>query len=241
MTVERGGGEAPEPPVEVTPSPDSGAAEHRPEPELGPSRREHADRTIAELESDERGPTDSSETDPVREGADPLPDGERQRHAATLEQRLTAGGDDPSPDRTAEDLYAFGGSKEDGYPRPPRLEQDLRVESPDDPVGPYAPQAPTDEVHGGSTFKSVEDGQRIGLTGQVFRLEAGSELPSGLGVHADGEDVGGNQARGHRTIFPSERMTASEMQTRWAEELPWAHHGTVNRKTGAFEPAEEQG
>src|SRR5579859_2606068 len=75
------------------------------------------------------------------------------------------------------DLFAFGGKKpvfdeegnlvEGGFPRPPR-DTDMHVGGPDEPVGPYDPQAPTDDIPGASTYTSVQAGQDQGLSGQVF-------------------------------------------------------------------------
>jgi len=149
------------------------------------------------------------------------------------------------------DLFAFGGKKpvfdeegnliEGGAPRPPRLDRDLKVGGPDDPVGPFDPQAATDEVHGGSTFISVQDGQNIGMDGQVFRLPEGTELPPGYGVHADGADVGGGQPSGHRTIYPTQQMPAGDFQSGYGStDFGWEWYGTVNKK-GVFKPATPEG
>jgi hypothetical protein len=137
--------------------------------------------------------------------------------------------------RTSDDLYAFGGRVDDGYPREPRP-KDFGVESPDDRVGPYRPEAPRDVVPGASAFTSVEAGQALDLKGQVFHLPVGSELSSGMGLHADGQDVGGREPEGHRTLYPAEEMSFSDMQEHWRD-LPWEWHGTVNKR-GIFNPAE---
>jgi hypothetical protein len=135
-----------------------------------------------------------------------------------------------------QDLFAFGGKRDDGFPRPPR-DSDLHVSSPDEPVGPYSPHAPTDEVPGASTYTSVQAGQDQGLSGQVFRLPEGTDLPPGYGVHADGADVGGTAPPGHRTIYPSQRMPVSDFQQGYGSpDFGWEWHGTVNKK-GVFTPA----
>jgi len=138
--------------------------------------------------------------------------------------------------KTEQDLFAFGGKKEDGFPRPPR-ERDFQVESPDDPVGPHSPRAATDEVPGASTYTSVQAGQDEGLSGQVFRLPEGTDLPPGYGVHADGADVGGTAPAGHRTVYPTQRMPLSDFQGQYgSKDFGWEWHGTVNKK-GNFTPA----
>jgi hypothetical protein len=145
-----------------------------------------------------------------------------------------------------EGLFAFGGKKpvldengnlvDGGFPRPPR-DSDLHVGGPEEPVGPFTPGAPTDEVPGASTYTSVEAGTNQGLSGQVFRLPEGTELPPGYGVHADGADVGGNAPSGHRTIYPSQRMPAGDFQAGYGNtDFGWQWHGTVNKK-GVFTPA----
>jgi len=135
-----------------------------------------------------------------------------------------------------QDLFAFGGKKEEGFPRPPR-DSDLHVSSPDEPVGPFSPQAATDEIPGASTYTSVQAGQNRNLSGQVFRLPEGTDLPPGYGVHADGSDVGGLAPDGHRTIYPTQRMPASDFQRQYgSKDFGWQWHGTINKK-GVFTPA----
>jgi hypothetical protein len=138
-----------------------------------------------------------------------------------------------SPD----DLFAFGGRVDDGFPRAPRP-RDMGVDAPDGLVGPHGPPGSAmDEIPGASTFSSVEAGMEQGLSGQVFRLPAGTQLPDGLAVHADGADVGGLAPRGHRTVYPSEQMTFAEFQSRYSSTAAgWEHYGTVNKK-GVFTPA----
>jgi hypothetical protein len=60
---------------------------------------------------------------------------------------------------------------------------------------------------GGSTFI---DPKLANLSGQYHVLAAGTELPDGLGLHADGADVGGEQPFGHRTIYPTVPMSVSQ-------------------------------
>lgn len=77
-------------------------------------------------------------------------------------------------------LYAFGNRQR---PRPPRQNKDIAVE--DDFVKPTKP--PT----GASTFGDI---QYAPLTGHYYRLDKDTELPEGLDVVADGEDVGGTHS-----------------------------------------------
>jgi hypothetical protein len=149
--------------------------------------------------------------------------------------------DGPAPTharRTQEDLFAFGGRREDGFPRAPR-ERDMHVSSPDDTVGPYGPpRSAADDIPGASTYNSVEAGQAQGLSGQVFRLPADTDLPDGLAVHADGADIpGGRAPDGHRTVYPTKPMTLSDFQDQYSStSTGWQHHGTVNKK-GRFTPS----
>ena len=105
-----------------------------------------------------------------------------------------------TPERTTEDLYAAG--RADGT-RPVRHDRDFDVDSDTDIVGGGpAPTSPNDKIKGVSNFASTEDVSRE-VRGWAHRLPAGSELPEGVRVHADGEDVDGYAARGHRTIYPN--------------------------------------
>lgn len=93
-------------------------------------------------------------------------------------------------------LYAFGNAQGVG----PRLNRDI---FPDDEglVGPEHPPWP----HGQSAFR---DPDQPGLTGVLYRLVAGTRLPRGLGVIADGTDASPNSPHpvGHHTLFPTQQM-----------------------------------
>jgi hypothetical protein len=127
---------------------------------------------------------------------------------------------DSGEDRDPEQLHRFGGSKD--APRPVRL-TDLDVESWDEIVGPYAPTDPTDEVLGVSTFIDPYHPD-VKLSGNLHRLPPDYQPPaeSGLAIHADGRDVSEEAPHwwGHRTIYPTEPMTAGEFHRRVAA-LPW--------------------
>jgi hypothetical protein len=112
--------------------------------------------------------------------------------------------DPPFPNkltRLTTTLYAFGNSKS---PRLPRENKDILVEN--ELVRPTQP--PT----GASTFADI---QNIPLTGHYYKLDQGIELPSGLGVIADGKDVGGVYSHTHHTIYPTRPMSLTEFQEKF--------------------------
>jgi len=94
---------------------------------------------------------------------------------------------------------------------------DFHVQSRDDNVGPFSPTSPQDVAEGASTFI---DPKRAPLKGWYHRLPEGTVLPTGMGVHADGVDVGGPAPWGHRTIYPSLRMTVNHFDGLYLG-LPW--------------------
>ena len=102
---------------------------------------------------------------------------------------------------TGEDLYAFGGSPNgpNPWPRGPRASTDIDVDS----DGMVTAQDPMGEVQGASTYT---DPTTAPLSGHYYRLPAGTRLPRGLRVQADGADVGGPAPWGHRTIYPTKGM-----------------------------------
>ncbi len=124
-------------------------------------------------------------------------------------------------DLTEEPLHAFGNKTR---PRPPRgRDFDIEDIQPEDMVGPYTPRTPQDLSHGASTFT---DPTQAPLTGHYHRLPEGTPLPEGLGVHADGADVGGRMREGHRTIHPTAAMSYERFQ-RLFSELPWEYGGKL--------------
>lgn len=118
-----------------------------------------------------------------------------------------------------EDVYAFGNAS---GPSGARL-SDFGLSSPDETVGPYSPRSPTEEIPGAST---TTDPLGSGLTGHYHRLPAGTDLPEGLGIHADGADVGGLGPAGHRTIYPTAPMSYGEFQGLF-QGLPWEWAGKI--------------
>ena len=86
-------------------------------------------------------------------------------------------------------------------------------------VGPEHEPAP----NGLSLFRAPETAD---LTGHYWRLPANTELPSGLAVLADGQDVGGPRRVGHHTLYPSVRMLGDEFR-RLVDNLPWEYAGKI--------------
>ena len=105
------------------------------------------------------------------------------------------------PTRLTITLYAFSNNKS---PRLPRENKELLVEN--ELVRPTQP--PT----GASTFADI---QNIPLTGHYYKLDKGIELPSGLGVIANGKDVGGVHLPTHHTIYPTRPMSFTEFQEKF--------------------------
>lgn len=119
--------------------------------------------------------------------------------------------------RTIEALYAFGGGSAPRGARPGDFDGD--------PAGPYAPTSPLNVVGGVSVFT---DPLRAPLTGHYWVLPAGTPLPPGLALHLDGEDVGGHAPWGHRTMYPTVRMSVDECRQKF-QGLPWELAGRKKR------------
>ncbi|MEV7603572.1 polymorphic toxin-type HINT domain-containing protein [Kitasatospora sp. NPDC089797] len=73
---------------------------------------------------------------------------------------------------------------------------------------PTADELQTLKVSGASTYRTVGELRDQGLTGKVRNPNA--PLPDGLGMIADGKDVGGTQPHGHITLYPTRKMTPEE-------------------------------
>ncbi|MED1790097.1 hypothetical protein P4V47_21930 [Brevibacillus laterosporus] len=118
--------------------------------------------------------------------------------------------------KTETDLYAFGNK---AGPRGARPKQDFNVAEFEDYVGPNFPPLPK----GAST---VTDVNKAPLSGHYHVLPAGTELPSGLGVIADGKDVLKNSTHGpgHNTIYPTRQMTVNQFNE-LLKSLPWEYGG----------------
>src|SRR6266571_160601 len=117
--------------------------------------------------------------------------------------------------RTLVDLYAFGSKAK---VRAPRVNDDIYP----DGSGMVGPESP-DSAYGASTFADVNS---CPLQGHYFCLPAGTELPAGLDVVADGVDAQADseQPPTHHTIFPSERMSWQRFVA-LIEKLPWQYAG----------------
>ncbi|WP_419686033.1 RHS repeat-associated core domain-containing protein [Burkholderia theae] len=121
--------------------------------------------------------------------------------------------------KTTCDLYAFGNAS---GPRDPRVQgvntkpgqnADLIADA-DGMVGPTT-------AGGASTFGDVN---KAPISGAYHRLPAGTELPDGIDVVADGKDVGGSHAATHHTICPSKRMSGQTFIEKF-KNLPWIKAG----------------
>ena len=116
---------------------------------------------------------------------------------------------------TAVDLFAFGNR---AGPRPPRLSVDLFSDSagmvgPENPVRPYGASA-------------VADLATARVRGHYHRLPAGTVLPDGLGVVADGSDVLTPARHGpsHHTFYPAVAMPFVRFVELFMN-LPWQYGG----------------
>jgi hypothetical protein len=128
------------------------------------------------------------------------------------------------PQKTPTDLYAFGNKT---APRPPRVEgvNTKPGQTPDlitDENGNIIPQEdPPGWPKGASTFS---DPAKAPVGGHYHKLPAGTELPEGFGVKADGSEVGGPQPEGHHTIYPTEPMPGQDFVDQF-NGLPWEYAG----------------
>jgi hypothetical protein len=113
------------------------------------------------------------------------------------------------------DLFVF---ENRAGPRRPHPGQDLFP----DAAGLVGPETPP-RVNGSSSFA---DPTRAPLTGHYHRLPAGTVLPEGLAVVADGSDVdpGSPHAATHHTIYPATGLTADRFIELFLG-LPWQYAG----------------
>jgi hypothetical protein len=75
---------------------------------------------------------------------------------------------------------------------------------------------------------------RVRLSGNIHRLPPDYQPPeeSGLAIHKDGKDISPRAPHlwGHRTIYPTEAMTAAEFDARVAG-LPWEYFANKPRRS----------
>lgn len=70
----------------------------------------------------------------------------------------------------------------------------------------------------------IRDVNKAPISGTYHRLPAGTELPDGIDVVADGKDVGGLHAATHHTICPSKRMSGQTFIEKF-KNMPWVKAG----------------
>ena len=112
------------------------------------------------------------------------------------------GGNDSKSGSTTADIYSFGNKS---APRGARPQQDFNVENFDSIVGPETGPLP-------KGASNVLDVNSAPLSGHYHMLPAGTQMPDGLDIIADGIDVIPNSPHGvgHHTIFPTRAMTVNE-------------------------------
>ena len=105
-----------------------------------------------------------------------------------------------------------------------RPQQDFKVESFDDIVGPEIADPENGVFPKGAS--NVTNPNNSTLSGQYHSIPQGTELPFGLDIIADGSDLYRNSphAQGHYTVFPTREMTVSEFNDLY-KSFPWVHRG----------------
>lgn len=95
-------------------------------------------------------------------------------------------------------------------------------------IGPEAPPLPK----GASAFSDLADMEAVGLSGYYHVLPAGTELPEGFGVVADGQGVvpGSPRLPSHHTLYPTEEMTLERFREMFLKELPWEYGGPLSKR-----------
>jgi uncharacterized protein RhaS with RHS repeats len=97
-------------------------------------------------------------------------------------------------------------------PSPARNPQDIIPDS----NGVIKSQAGLDNPLGKSSFDTPENMANILKDTNVHEIKS-ANLPEGLGIKADGVDVGGTRAKGHHTIFPTRDMTFDEFNSKLSQ------------------------
>jgi hypothetical protein len=125
-------------------------------------------------------------------------------------------------ERVPTDLYAFGNASK---PRPPRIQgHNLKPGQQPDIIPHEAGQVGPATFGGASAFGEPAQAP---LRGHYHVLPAGTELPEGLTVVADGIDVGGSHAPTHHTVAPSKDMSPQEFEELF-NNLPWQYGGKTS-------------
>ena len=126
---------------------------------------------------------------------------------ATMREAIESGS-------TTADIYSFGNKS---APRGARPQQDFNVENFDSIVGPETGPLP-------KGASNVLDVNSAPLSGHYHMLPAGTQMPDGLDIIADGIDVIPNSPHGvgHHTIFPTRAMTVNEFNELY-KSLPWQY------------------
>ncbi|MBU7584272.1 MAG: DUF4157 domain-containing protein [Nostoc sp. TH1S01] len=113
-------------------------------------------------------------------------------------------------------LHAFGNRTN---PRNPRRGDDIQVDN-DGNVAGQDEVAPLEHT-GASTFTDVNFAP---LRGHYHYRELVEPMPEGLGVVADGREVGGEHAQTHHTIYPRQKMTFDQFVDRF-QQMGWQYRG----------------
>ncbi|MBL6458663.1 DUF4123 domain-containing protein [Belnapia sp. T6] len=132
------------------------------------------------------------------------------------------GGDDGKGDKgghqttVPQDVY-IGGNKT--APRPPRIKgvntkPNQNSDLIPDAEGNLEPGPPDGWPDGASSFA---DKNKLPSGFTPYKVPAGTELPEGLGIRADGKDVGGPHGPTHHTIYPTRPMSAEEFLKKFGE------------------------
>ncbi|WP_279323392.1 DUF4157 domain-containing protein [Actinomycetospora cinnamomea] len=125
-----------------------------------------------------------------------------------------AAGEREEEKKRADEVYAFGNTTKPAEVRTPK---DIRTDA-DGYVASQEPFVPTLSVEGKSTFAKPWETR---LTGWYYGVpKAVVPATDGLGIVADGLDVGGTHLPTHHTIYPRVRMLFTAFRDKVAG-LPW--------------------
>ncbi|WP_158887001.1 RHS repeat-associated core domain-containing protein, partial [Amycolatopsis anabasis] len=140
------------------------------------------------------------------------------------------GHDDGHQTTTPTDLHMFGGSPDGPSPGPrPAREKDFNMTEDGTIIPGTGRTIPNEDMPAGAS--SFSDISNAPLTGHHYRIPAGTQLPEGLAVVADGRDVvqGSPRAATHHTIYATRPMTRDEFNAKLAE-IETQHAGNIPKK-----------